>query len=136
MPRLTGLYWEQADYTSWKDEIDGQKEILHRCCYFQRHPKGLQRLFSVKNLLCTVGLGSGNFFFWNFRNQKEFWKISAILGKKSTNSRCLEQFEHSPDILAILHGKNVDKTMFVVFLPTKRGLSPLTCYSSVKTTVY
>ena len=66
MPRLTGLYWEQADYTSWKDEIDGQKEILHRCCYFQRHPKGLQRLFSVKNLLCTVGLGSGNFFFWNF----------------------------------------------------------------------
>ena len=119
MPRLTGLYWEQADYTSWKDEIDGQKEILHRCCYFQRHPKGLQRLFSVKNLLCTVGLGSGNFFFLNFFF---FWN--------------LEQFEHSPDILAILHGKNVDKTMFVVFLPTKRGLSPLTCYSSVKTTVY
>lgn len=23
-------YWEQADYTTWKNEIDGQKEILHR----------------------------------------------------------------------------------------------------------
>ena len=43
----------------------------------------------------------------------------------------LEQFEHSPDILAIFHGKNVDKTFFVIFLPIKRGLSPLTCNSSV-----
>lgn len=23
-------YWENADYTEWKNEIDGQKEILHR----------------------------------------------------------------------------------------------------------
>lgn len=23
-------YWEQANYTVWKNEIDGQKEILHR----------------------------------------------------------------------------------------------------------
>ena len=44
------------------------------------------------------------FFFWNFTHQKEFWKISGILGGKSTNSRILEQFEHSPDILEIFHG--------------------------------
>ena len=29
-----------------------------------------------------------------------------------TNSGILEKFEHSPDILAIFHGKNVDKTFF------------------------
>ena len=37
----------------------------------------------------------------------------GILGKKSTNSRILEQFEHLPDILATPHGKNVDKTFLL-----------------------
>ena len=59
------------------------------------------------------------FFLENLGNCRE--KI-----KKFENFR---QFEHSPDILATFHGKNVDKMFFVVFLPTKRGLS-LICYSS------
>ena len=64
--------------------------------------------------------GLANFFFLeNLGNCRE--KI-----KKFENFR---QFEHSPDILATFHGKNVDKMFFVVFLPTKRGLS-LICYSS------
>ena len=48
-----------------------------------------------------------------------------------TNSRILEQFEHSPDILTTFHNQtNFDKKLFFfVFLPTKRGLSLLTCYS-------
>ena len=52
-------------------------------------------------------------FFWgvvdiveNFRKSREFQ------GKKS---RILEQFEHSPDIVATYHGKNVHKTSFVVY---------------------
>ena len=62
---------------------------------------------------------SGIFFLENLGNCRE--KI-----KKFENFR---QFEHSPDILETFHGKNVDKMFFVVFLPTKRGLS-LICYSS------
>ena len=53
--------------------------------------------------------------FWvEFQTSKRLsQKISGISGEKSTNSRILEQFEHSPDILAIFHGKNVNKTFLL-----------------------
>ena len=71
-----------------------------------------------------AGGGGGGGGGGNLRHQKEF------SGKKMTNVKILEQFENSPDTgWEHFTGKNPDKT----FLPitTKRGLGPLTYYSSV-----
>ena len=61
------------------------------------------------------------FFFWNFTHQKEFWKISGILGGKSTNSRILEHFVHSPDILSIFHGKMLTKRFLLYSYWPRKG---------------
>ena len=60
--------------------------------------------------------------FWNFRHQKEFSKILGILGKKSTNSRILEQFEHSPDFLTIFMAKTLTKSFLLYSYQPREGL--------------
>ena len=47
-----------------------------------------------------------------FKTSKILLENRTNFRKKVTNSRVLEQFEHSPDILATSPSKNVDKTFF------------------------
>ena len=70
-------------------------------------------------------------FLGNFRQSRGILENLGNLERKMTNSRILEQLKHSPDILATFHRQKRWKNVFFVFLTTKRGLSPLTCYTAV-----
>ena len=64
-----------------------------------------------------------------FKTSKKILDNLVNLREKLTNSKILELFELSPDMLATFHRqKNVDKTFLFVFHPTKRGVSPFISY--------
>ena len=116
----------------WLNEVMIQKFI--RICHC------LQKNRACKTTVWTIAKKKGKKKEDETRVDKQVFLSSVIQTTISrlsyifpewTNSRILEQFEHSPDILTTFHNQtNFDKKLFFfVFLPTKRGLSLLTCYS-------